>query len=175
MSRRLFLVAFDNDADVLAAVRASRKQRFRVADVYAPYPVHGLSEAMGLPPSRLPRVCLVAGAAGAALMAYFQFWTTAIAWPLDIGGKPWNSLPAFMPPIFESMVLLAALSSVAAFFVLRGLVPGKEPSPSIPGATDTLFVVAVEENDVLRDATAVGRAFEAFHVRRVETRQAEDA
>ena len=174
MSRRLFLAAFDSEADILAAVRAARERRFRVADVYTPCPVHGLSGALGLPQSRLSRVCLVSGLAGTALMTYFQFWATAITWPINIGGKPWNSLPAFMPPIFETMILFAALGTVAAFVVSRRLVPGREPSPMVSGATDRFFVLAVEESDVLSDPAVVLRVFADFRVRAVETRQSED-
>ena len=174
MSRRLFLATFDSDVDILAAVRTARERRFRVVDVYTPCPVHGLSAVLGLPPSRLSRICLLSGLTGTALMTYFQFWATAITWPINIGGKPWNSLPAFMPPIFETMILFSALATVAAFIVNRRLAPGREPAPFVRGATDRAFVLAVEENDVLSDAAAVLREFSKFNVRTVETRQAGD-
>ena len=70
---------------------------------------------MGLRPSRLPWVCFVLGLLGAVAMLLFQYWATAVSWPINVGGKPWNSLPAFVPVTFEVMVLCAGVGTVVAF------------------------------------------------------------
>ena len=97
MSRRLLVSFFDHEDDILGASRTVRESGFHIAGVYTPYAVHGLDKAMGLPPSKLPFVCMLLGVLGAGLKVYFEFWTTAVAWPINVGGKPWNSLPAFVP------------------------------------------------------------------------------
>lgn len=168
MRQRVFLATFDNPTELLAAVRTARARGLKILDVYAPYPVHGLSAALGLPASRLSRVCFVLGAVGAAGMTYFQFWTSAISWPVNIGGKPWNSWPAFVPPIFETMVLAAAVGTAIAFAVVCGLRPGREPAPLPPGATDRCFVLALEPGDGASDQTEVRELFAPFGVRHVD-------
>ena len=127
------IAVFDNETDLLAATRAAREAGCEIVDVYTPYAVHGLDEAMGLRPSRLGWVCFLCGAAGAALAVWAQFWTSAVDWPLNVGGKPFNSLPAFVPVIFEVCVLLAGLGVVGALLLRCRLWPGRE-SVVPPGA-----------------------------------------
>ncbi len=76
MSRRLFLAAFEREDDILGATRAARDFGFRIVDVYTPYPVHGMEQAMALAPSKLPWVCFALGAMGASLKVWFEYWTT---------------------------------------------------------------------------------------------------
>lgn len=155
MSRRLFLASFAREADVLRAVRSVRGLGCRVVDVYTPYPVHGMEEAMGLPPSRLPVLCFGLGALGAASSFALQSWVMTSDWPLRIGGKPFFAWPSFVPITFELMVLFAGLGTVAALLLLRGLLPWRRPSLSLPGATDDRFVLAVDREDALFDAAAL--------------------
>src|SRR3954470_19929451 len=113
-----FLVATFSDATTLVrAVRPVRGERFRVYDVYAPYPIHGLDRAMGLRRTRLPFVTLVAGLTGLAFAILFQVYTTVLDWPLNVGGKPDNSALAFVPISFELTVLFGGLTTAAAFFL----------------------------------------------------------
>ena len=93
MSERVLLASFDHEDDILAATTAVRKQGLKIVDAYTPYAVHGLERAMGLPPSRLTWVCFACGMFGALGMLWFQYWSAAIDWAVDVGGKPWNSLP----------------------------------------------------------------------------------
>jgi hypothetical protein len=134
------IAVFDNETDLLAATRATRDAGCEIVDVFTPYAVHGLDEAMGLRPSRLGWVCFLAGAAGAALALWAQYWTSAVDWPLNVGGKPFNSLPAFVPVIFELCVLFAALGVVLALLVRCGLRPGRRAVVP-PGVTDDRFVL----------------------------------
>lgn len=173
MSRRLFIGVFEDEEHVLAATREARMRGYKIADVYTPYAVHGMDEAMGLRPTRLPWVSFSFGLAGALLKVWFEIWTTSINWPINVGGKPWNSLPAFVPITFEVMVLLAGLSTVFAFFWTRRLFPGKVPKMPMPEVTNHQFALVLVESDAAFDFRNVKTMCEkhgAVHVEeRVET------
>lgn len=145
-SRRMTLATFAHPDDALAATRALRAAGYPVRDVYSPHPIHGIEDALGLPPSRLTWVCFAGGLLGVVGMLWFQHWANAVDWPLNVGGKPWNSLPAEVPVAFEMGVLLAAFGSVAACLAVCGLRPGKQPDPLALGATDDQYVVAIDES-----------------------------
>jgi hypothetical protein len=171
MRRRVLVGSFTAEEDVLGATRAAREHGLHIVDVYTPYAVHGLDRAMGLRPSRLPWACFALGLLGAALALSFQFWTTAVDWPMNVGGKPWNSLPAYVPITFEVMVLLAGLGVVFAFVLRSRLFPGKQPAPLFRDATNDRFVLVLESPAEALDALAARRLFADFHAVRVEERQ----
>jgi hypothetical protein len=175
MSRRIVLGVFEREEDILAATRTARANGLRVLDTYTPYAVHGLDRAMGLGPSRLPWVCFALGLLGAGLKVWFEVWTTAVDWPINVGGKPWNSLPAFVPVTFEVMVLFAGLSTVFAFFLLARLWPGRKARLMYPGITDDRFVLVLEETDAAFDLPKVKRMFEQFRAVTTEERLEEEA
>lgn len=170
MNRRLLTAAFAREEDVLAATRAVRAQGLTVVDVWSPYPVHGLADAMGLKASRLPLVCFLLGLAGAALKVWFEYWTTWVSWPINVGGKPWDSLPAFVPVTFEVMVLSAGISTVVAFCIAARLWPGKRPVTPDLRATDDRFVLVIEETDSAFDVDRVGELLSRFHAFDIEER-----
>lgn len=174
MSRRLVLGVFADETDILGATRAAREQGLKIVDVYSPYAVHGLDRAMGLAPSRLPWVCFLAAVMGAVLKLWFEFWTTMVDWPMNVGGKPWNSLPAFVPVTFEVMVLSAGLSTVFAFLLTRRLWPGKKPTVPVAGVTNDRFVLVLEEADATFDLPQVRRLFSSFNALSIEERIAEE-
>jgi hypothetical protein len=155
--------SFATEEDILGAARAARDQGLRIADAYTPYAVHGLDRAMGLRPSRLPWVCFGLGLVGAVSKLAFQFWAMAVDWPVNVGGKPWNSFPAYVPVTFEVMVLLAGLGVVAVFLLRCGLLPGKEATPLFQGATDDSFLLALERPEDPEDVSVVRRLFSDFH------------
>lgn len=156
---RLLLGTFEREEDILAVTRASRNRGLKIVDVYTPYAVHGLDQAGGLKPSRLPWVCFYLGLFGAAFKVWFEFWTTAVSWPINVGGKPWNSLPAFVPVTFEVMVLFAGVSTVIAFLIASRLRPGKIAKLPDPRVTDDRFVLVLEQTDSTFDPDEVGRFF----------------
>jgi hypothetical protein len=170
MSRRTLLGFFEKESEILGATRAVRQAGFRIADVYAPYAVHGMDKAMGLAPSKLPWVCFLLGLLGAALKVWFEFWTTAQDWPINVGGKPWNSLPAFVPVTFEVMVLFAGVSTVLAFLLVSRLFPGKKAALADVAVTDHHFVLVIEESDAAFDAVKVHRLLNEYNVTSVEER-----
>lgn len=170
MSRRFFLAVFDREEDVLGATQSSREHGFTIADVYAPYAVHGMDKAMAMAPSRLPWFCFALGLLGATFKIWFEYWTTAIDWPINVGGKPWDSLPAFVPVTFEVMVLVAGVSTVFAFFAVARLWPGRSPSIPLAGVTNDKFLLVLEETDAVFDPVKVRNLFEEFHAVHVEER-----
>jgi hypothetical protein len=143
VNRRTVLATFAQEEDLRAAVRTSRHHGWAIADIYSPYALHGLEEVLGWPRSRLPVACFLCGAAGAALALWFQFWTSAWDWPLNVGGRPWNSLPAFVPVIFESMVLLGGFGLVFAWLFRCRLYPGKKATVPTAGLTDDRFALVL--------------------------------
>jgi hypothetical protein len=154
MSQFQLLGIFGDESGLIGAIKEGRERRLRIVEVYAPYAVHGLDRVLGLKRSRLSLVCLIAGALGAALKLWFEIWTAAIDWPVDVGGKPWNSLPAFIPITFEVMVLFAGLGTVGAFLLVSRLRPGKQPTLVDPRVTNDRFALLIEETDAAFD---VGR------------------
>lgn len=167
---RHWIAAFTSEADILGVTRASRERGYRIVDVYTPYAVHGLDQAMGLERSRITWVCFLAGLAGALGMLWFGTWTLAVDWPLNIGGKPFNSLPALIPVIFEVTVLFAGFGSVFALFLRCGLFPGKKPCIPSPGVTDDRFVIVLEDGGAAMDPRDVQDLFEEYGAVGVETR-----
>ena len=161
MSQFQLLGIFDDERAVVGAIEAARGERLRIVDVYAPYAVHGLDRVLGLKRSRLSLVCLIGGALGAILKLWFEIWTAAVDWPVNVGGKPWNSLPAFVPITFEVMVLFAGLSTVAAFLIVSRLRPGKQARLIHPRITDDRFALLIEETDASFDVERVRRLLEA--------------
>ena len=115
-TRGVLALYADPDSLLNAATRA-REHGFQGMDAYTPYAVHGLSEALGIRKSWVPWVTLVMGLSGAALGLTFMIWTSAYDWPINVGGKPMISLPAFIPITFECGVLLGGTMTLAALFV----------------------------------------------------------
>jgi hypothetical protein len=146
--KRRFLVATFSEAHhLLDAVRAVREEDFRIFDVYSPYPVHGMDEAMGIRRTRLPWVTFVIGMCALTFAITFQFYTTVLDWPLNVGGKPDNSTLAFLPICFELTVLLGALSTVAALLLRAKLYPGKTEVLPVTGVTDDTFALVLRQRD----------------------------
>jgi hypothetical protein len=156
-----FLIAtFAEEQRLLEAVRQVRAQGFKIYDVYAPYPVHGLSEAMGLRRSRLPLVTLAAGLLGLASALFLQFYIAVIDWNVNVGGKPDNSTLAFLPITFEITVLMAGLSTAAAFFLRARLFPGARAVLLEEGVTDDVFAIVLRRRDTTFDAGKARRLLE---------------
>ncbi|MBM3328996.1 MAG: DUF3341 domain-containing protein [Calditrichaeota bacterium] len=158
-NRRQLLGVFETEKAILAATRAAREGRYRIVDVHTPYAVHGLDRAMGLRPSRLPWAALLLGFIGAAFKVWFEYWTTGVSWPIDVGGKPFDSLPAFVPVTFEVMVLFAGVGTVFTFLIARRLLPGRSARLPHPDVTTDRFVIILEESDAAFDPVEVKALF----------------
>lgn len=173
MSRRTFLSIYEHEEDILGVAKAARSSGLTIVDIFSPYAIHGLERAAGFSPSKLPWVCFVLGLAGATFKVWFEFWTTAVSWPINIGGKPWNSLPAFVPITFEVMVLMAGVGTVIALFIACRLFPGKKAKMPFDGVTDDRFALIIEESDATFDPAEVRRMCERFNAVHVEEREEE--
>jgi hypothetical protein len=174
LNRRIILASFAQEEDLIGAVQAVQQRGWDIADVYAPYAVHGLDQMLGWRRSRLPVACFLCGAIGAALALWFQFWTTAWDWPLNVGGRPWNSLPAFVPATFESMVLLAGLGVVFAWLFRSRLYPGKNAVLPLAGVTDNRFLVVLRDPGSAAPPGTVEQFFRDRHVVTLEVRDEEE-
>lgn len=159
MNRRLLLGTFANEHDLLAATAAAHERGYPIIDAYTPYPVHGLDKAMGLAPSRLGVFCFLMGLAGVGLAFLFQQWTHAVDWPINVGGRPFNAWPAYVPIAFEVLVLFAGFGVVFAFFGVSGLFPGKKPNIISPEVSNDRFVLLIEAKDAAADSEAVLRLY----------------
>jgi hypothetical protein len=170
MTGRVLVSVFEREDDVVKATNAARKEGLEIVDVYAPYAIHGLDRAMGLPPSRIPWVCFLLGLFGAVTITIFQFWASAVSWPINVGGKPWNSLPAFVPVIFEVTVLCAGVGTVAFFIWYSGLRPGLPSSMSDFRVTDDHFALVLRQTGVAFNRANVEALLKRFHAVQIEER-----
>lgn len=116
---------FENEHDLINASKEIKNRNIKIQDFYTPFPVHGLDQLLDIKRTRLPIVTFIAATIGLTLAMVFQVWTSAVDWPINVGGKPMLSIPAFAPIAFEIMVLLGALTTVAAFFYRSNLFPSK--------------------------------------------------
>ena len=145
MRARVVIATFPHVDGLLNAVRRARHEMLRVYDVYAPFPVHGLDEAMGIRRTRLPKVTLIAGLTGLTFALCFQYYANVLDWPLNVGGKPDNTTLAFIPISFELTVLFGGLTTVAAFLLRTKLFPSKQPWLPAPGITDDTFAIVIRK------------------------------
>lgn len=152
MTPRFVIASFLREQDVLAGTRAARAAGYDVVDVYTPYAVHGLDQALGVRPSRLTWVCFLGGLIGVVAALWLQFWTSSTSWPINVGGKPFDSLPAFIPIAFEICILFAGMGVVLALLIRCGLRPGRAADIPAPGATDDRFVLVARLESAVRDA-----------------------
>lgn len=141
---------FDDSHALVHGMTQVRDARYQYFDAFTPFPVHGLEAAQGLKRSPLPWVTLFAGATGCSLGFLFQYWTSAIDWPLIVGGKPFNSWPAFVPIMFELTVLFAGLCTVGAMFAFNGL-PNIKRRGFDPALTRDRFAILIEASGKLEE------------------------
>jgi hypothetical protein len=139
-----YLVGIFGDEDVLlSAVENIREKGVKIEEVYTPFPVHGLDEALGYRRSRLPIAAFLFGMTGTMLALFTQIWMLGYDWPMIIGGKNHVSLPPFIPVTFEFTVLLAAFGMVGTFMIVSDLKPYKWPRMFDLRSTDDKHVMAI--------------------------------
>ena len=127
------MAEFESPEALVAAARKARQACYAKLDAFTPMPVEGLSEAVGFRRTWLPLIVLIGGIAGGIAGFGMQYWVHVIELPLNIGGRPLNSWPSFIPITFELTVLFAALSAVVGMLVLNGLPQPYHPVFNVPG------------------------------------------
>lgn len=135
---------FDDEEAVMNGIRKVRENGVKIHDVFSPFPVHGIDEALGLKRSRLPIAAFLFGLTGTSLALTMQIWMLGFDWPMIIGGKDFASLPPFIPVTFELTVLLAALGMVGTFMIASNLKPYKWPRQFDLRSTDDKHVMAID-------------------------------
>lgn len=143
---------YDQPEALLNAARKIHQAGFRRVRAYTPFPVEGLAEALGFDHNRLPLLVLAGGLIGGAGGYFMQYYACVINYPLNVGGRPLNSWPSFMPITFELTVLLASLTAFVSVFALSGLPCLYHPifnAPHFEEQTRGRFVLCMEAIDPL--------------------------
>lgn len=155
MKDKFLIACFDDEEKMTHAAKKLKDKNFKIVDFYTPFPVHGLDDLLDIKRSRLPYVTFIAAGIGLSLALLFQSWTSAVDWPINVGGKPMLSIPAFIPITFELMVLFGALSTVAAFFYVSKKYPSKKPVSLSKRQLDDIFVIQMEISEKISEALKI--------------------
>jgi hypothetical protein len=166
------------DADrVIEAARKAREAGYRNVDAYTPFPVEGLTEALGHRDLLVPYIMLIGGILGGIGGLAFLAWSLGMAYPLNVGGRPLYTWPSYIPITFEATVLLSALSGIVGMFLLNGLPAPYHPifdAPNFDLATSSRFFLCIEANDPKFDRTGTREFMEtlgAANVAEVEAKK----
>lgn len=126
------LVEFDSPEALVEAGRRVHDAGYRRFEAYSPFPVHGLAQAIGFHKTWMSATVLVGGIVGCLVGFALQYWVSAVAYPLNIGGRPLNSWPSFVPVTFEMTILFASLAAVLGMLALNGLPRPHHPLFGVP-------------------------------------------
>ncbi|WP_437224133.1 DUF3341 domain-containing protein [Planctomicrobium sp. SH661] len=164
------LAEFADTDSLIEAARVLTQKGYRRVEAYSAFPVEGVSEALNYQHTRLPYLVLCGGILGCIGGYAMQYWIAAIAYPLNIGGRPYNSWPAFIPVTFECTILLASLTAVFGMLALNGLPRPHHPLFAVPqfarASTDGYFI-GVQSNDPLFDLEETAKLLHELHAKEV--------
>ena len=144
------MAEFETPTELVEAARHAREAGYRKLDAYTPYPIEALTEALEIHDRRLPAVVLGGGILGALVGYGLCYWTSVIEFPMNIGGKPFHSAPAFIVPTFETTILFAAIAAVLGMLGLNGLPMPYHPvfnAPRFAMASRDRFFLCIEARD----------------------------
>lgn len=146
LNQEILFGLYDDEEILLNAVKEANKDHLEIMDVFTPFPVHGLDPLLGLAESRLHVAGFVYGALGTLTAFLGMTWIFTRDWPIIFGGKPYWSVPAFVPITFELTVLFAAVGMVVTFYTVCGLGPGISNATLDDRITDDKFCIAFSAN-----------------------------
>jgi hypothetical protein len=164
------MAQFDNPSQLVAAARAAYAEGYRQINGYSPFPIEELDEAIGFKHTTLPYIVFAGGVLGAIGGFFLQYWTEVVDYPIIVGGKPFNSWPAFIPITFECTILGAAFAAVFGMLALNKLPQPYHPvfnAPSFALATRDSFFLAIEAKDAKFDHDEAVRFLKSLDPREV--------
>ncbi len=144
------MAEFDNPTDIVEAANLARVAGYTAMDAYTPFPIDELNEALGLKRNSLPLIVLIGGILGGLGGYSLEFWTQVIAWPMNIGGRPFHSWPHFIPVTFECTILGASLAAFLGMIALNKLPMPYHPVFNVPEfnrASRDRFFLCIEAAD----------------------------
>jgi Protein of unknown function (DUF3341) len=156
---------FESPRALIEAARRAREAGYRNMDAYTPYPIHELTEALGLPRTKLPLLVFVGGALGCATALLMQWFAATIHYPINVGGRPLASWPSFIPITFEVTVLFAAGAAVLGMLGLNGLPMPYHPvfnAPRFALASRDRFFLCIEAKDPLFETEKTSKFLEGL-------------
>jgi len=142
---------YDDEEDLLRAVKSAKDNHMEIYDVFTPFPVHGLDPILELEESRLHQAGFIYGALGTLTAFLGMTWIFVSDWPTIFGGKPYWSVPAFIPITFEMTVLFSAIGMTVTFYIINGLGPGVVNKHLDDRITDDKFCLAFDASQVDTD------------------------
>jgi hypothetical protein len=163
------MAEFDSPTALVTAARQAREAGYRKMDAYSPFPIEELSEVLHHH-DRLPLVVLIGGIVGGTSGFLFQYWASAIDYPINVGGRPLLSWPSFIPVTFEMTILVAAFAAVLGMLGLNGLPMPYHPVFNVPRfeyASRNRFFLCIESSDPLFDEDVTGKFLESLEPREV--------
>jgi hypothetical protein len=164
------LAEFEDPTALVHAARAAREAGYTRIDAFTPYPIEELHDALALPPNRLSFFVLMGGVLGGLAGYFLQYWTSVVAYPINVGGRPLHSWPAFVPVTFETTVLGAALACALGMIALNGLPMPYHPLFNVPRfafASRDRFFLCIEADDPRFDPDGTRRFLERLVPRQV--------
>jgi len=161
---------FATPEDLLAATKKAREAGYKHVEAYTPFPVEGLSEAVGFKWTAVPLLTLMGGVGGGLTGFGLQYWVAAITYPINIGGRPLNSWPAFIPVTFELTVLGASIFAVFGMLALNKLPQPYHPVFNVErfaqASTDKFFL-CIEARDPKFDLVETSKFLQSLHAQHV--------
>ncbi len=161
---------FDNPTALVNAARAAREKGYRKLDAYSPFPIEELSDVLHLHRNRLPLIVLLGGITGGLTGYLLQYYITVWDFPINVGGRPLHSWPAYIIITFELTILFAAISCVLGLLALCGLPTPYHPMFNVPRfatASRNRFFLCIEASDPLFDHDKTAEFLETLEPREV--------
>jgi len=164
------MAQFDSPSALVAAARETYAAGYRQINGYSPFPIEELTEAIGFKRSTLPLIVLAGGLIGGLGGFFMQYWMEVMSYPINVGGKPFNSWPAFIPITFECTVLVAAFAAVLGMLALNKLPQPYHPvfnASNFALATRDSFFLVIESKDPKFDHDEVMQFMKTLEAREV--------